>query len=85
MAVENIELILAIVGLVLEIAGLMVLLGKDDAISLRSLSQKKLDGLDEWQNQIDSLIAGQRKRHLLSSVFIVLGICLQTFPEYLCT
>lgn len=36
----------AIIGLMLEIYGLRILLGKDDNDKLRALSRKKLDGLD---------------------------------------
>lgn len=72
----------AIIGLMLEIYGLWILLGKDDNDKLRALSRKKLDGLDEWQDEIDGILELQRKRHLRSSFVIVAGICLQTFPEY---
>lgn len=79
----NLELIAAVIGLVLEVAGLWILLGKNNANKLKALSRKKLDGLDEWQDEIDNLLENQRKKHWRSSVFIVVGICLQTFPEYI--
>ena len=81
---ESIELAAAVIGLGFEILGLWVLLGKNNMQRLRELSKMKLGGLDEWQSEIDNLLDAQRNKHLISSVLIVLGICLQTFPAYIC-
>ena len=45
--------------------------GKNNTDKLKSLSKEKLDGLDEWQDEFDNLLEGQRKKYLLSSAFIV--------------
>lgn len=73
----------ALAGLFFEVVGLLVLLGRNDTTSLQKFTQKKFDGLDEWQLQIDKILRQQRKKHWISSFLIVIGICLQVFPAQL--
>ena len=72
----------AIIGLVFEVIGLLTLFLPDRKQSLEAMVRNGIDGLDDWQQDITKLVTEQRRRHGISSVFIVLGILLQTFPEY---
>lgn len=79
----NLSLVCAVLGLVLEVVGLLTLFLPDRKQPLADMMKHGMDGLDDWQQDITKLVTEQRRRHGISSVFIVLGICLQTFPEYI--
>ena len=72
----------AVLGFVLEVVGLLILLGRNEISKFVEISNKSLEGADERHFEQMQLLQKQRMRYFYSGVFIVAGISLQTLPEH---
>lgn len=76
-------LLFAILGLILQIAGLLVLLGRK-YLPLPTVQREGFqDAPNIFQAQFDQTLRRLRMKHWISSSFIILGISAQTFPSYI--